>query len=321
MPYGKALIVDDVEINLYVAEGMLLPYEMNVEMADSGFAAIEKIENGNSYDIIFMDHMMPKMDGIETAEKLRAMGYRGAIVVLTANALVDNDGLFSRHGFDGFFPKPIDARQLNEVLNTFIRDKHPEEAKKYQSLTAAALPTDPNPGETRAKLLRVFRRDAEKAVVALRETGDDMKLFTTAVHAMKSALANIGETEESQMAAALEKAGHDGDMGFIAANTERFIQALESLISGLSLAQAVGMDVSAAAMNVAEDSAFLQEQLQAVQAACAQYDDAAAYAALDRLKEKQWKPQTSVALEDIRDMLFLHSDFDGAAEQAGGIME
>ena len=123
MPYGSVLVVDDVETNLYVAKGLLAPYKLNIETAESGFEAIEKVENGNIYDIIFMDHMMPKMDGIETTQKLRERGYRGTIVALTANALVGNDEMFARHGFDGFISKPIDIRRLNAVLNQFIRDR------------------------------------------------------------------------------------------------------------------------------------------------------------------------------------------------------
>jgi len=121
MPYGKVLVVDDVEINLMVAEGMLAPYDLNVELASSGFEAIEKVESGKTYDIIFMDHMMPQMDGMETTGKLRALGYKGAIVALTANALVGNAELFIQSGFDDFISKPVGIRQLNMVLNKFIR--------------------------------------------------------------------------------------------------------------------------------------------------------------------------------------------------------
>jgi len=128
MPYGKVLIVDDVDINLYVAEELMSPYKLNVETVLSGLKAIEKVESGNVYDVIFMDHMMPQMDGIETTKRLRVSGYAGAIVALTANALVGNDEMFKRNGFDGFISKPIDTRQLNSVLNRFVRDRHPEEA-------------------------------------------------------------------------------------------------------------------------------------------------------------------------------------------------
>jgi len=133
MPYGSVLVVDDVEINLYVACEILLSYKLEVDMADSGIAAIEKIINGKKYDVIFMDHMMPKMDGIETTQKLRELGYKGFIVALTANALVGNEKMFNNNGFDGFIPKPIDINQINIILNKFVRDKHPEEAEKYKS--------------------------------------------------------------------------------------------------------------------------------------------------------------------------------------------
>jgi CheY-like chemotaxis protein len=130
MPYGSVLVVDDVDINLYVASEILLSYKLEVETADSGFVAIEKIENGKKYDVIFMDHMMPKMDGIETTKKLRELGYTGFIVALTANALVGNDKIFAQNGFDGFITKPIDIKQINTILNKFVRDMHPEEAKR-----------------------------------------------------------------------------------------------------------------------------------------------------------------------------------------------
>ena len=124
MSHGKVLIVDDVEANLDVAEGLMSPYGLEIETAISGFAAIAKVEQRkDDYDIIFMDHMMPLMDGIETAKKLRAMGYKGVIVAFTANAIVGNAEMFKENGFDDFISKPIDYRQLNAVLDKFIRDK------------------------------------------------------------------------------------------------------------------------------------------------------------------------------------------------------
>ena len=336
MPYGSVLVVDDVETNLYVAEGLLAPYRLHIGTAISGFAAIEKIKaaiggNGQTYDIIFMDHMMPQMDGIETTEKLRELGYKGVIIALTANALTGNDEMFSKHGFDGFIPKPIDVRHLNAALNRFVRDRHPDEAQKYrpqgEGVHTEVIPAD----KSRVKLLQIFRRDAQKAVVTLRETmtHNDIKLFTTTAHAMKSALANVGENEKSQAAAALEKAGLNDDREFIAANAENFIQTLEALIRELSLAEIAAADHANITEDAAraedaawaEDAAYLKEQLYMVKTACENYDDTAAYAALDRLKEKPWKAGTSAALEKLRDALFLHSDFDGAAEQAGEIIK
>jgi len=127
MPYGKVLIVDDVETNLYVATGLMKPYYLQIETVMSGYEAINKIKNGNVYDIIFMDHMMPDMDGIETTRHLRESGYKHTIVALTANAVVGQADIFMENGFNEFMSKPIDIRQLNSLLNKYVRDKQPPE--------------------------------------------------------------------------------------------------------------------------------------------------------------------------------------------------
>ena len=124
MPYGRVLVVDDVDINLYVAEGILASYEIVVETAGSGPEAIEKIGNGEVYDIIFMDHMMPEMNGLEATRIIRDMGYGHPIVALTANAIKDSEEMFMGNGFSGFVSKPIDIGKLNTYLVRFIRDKY-----------------------------------------------------------------------------------------------------------------------------------------------------------------------------------------------------
>ena len=124
MPYGRVLAVDDVDINLYVIEGMLAPYEIRVDTAGSGPEAIAKISRGEVYDIIFMDHMMPGMDGLEAAKIMQSMGYMHPIVALTANALNDTKEMFMKNGFSGFISKPIGLNELDACLTRFIRDKH-----------------------------------------------------------------------------------------------------------------------------------------------------------------------------------------------------
>jgi signal transduction histidine kinase/diacylglycerol kinase family enzyme/DNA-binding NarL/FixJ family response regulator len=121
-PDKSVLLVDDVETNLYVAEGLLKPYGLGITTATSGFEAIDIISSGKTFDIIFMDHMMPDMDGIETVEKIRAMGYTLPIVALTANAIVGNEAVFKNSGFDDFSSKPIDVRDLNRILVKFMKE-------------------------------------------------------------------------------------------------------------------------------------------------------------------------------------------------------
>jgi CheY-like chemotaxis protein/anti-sigma regulatory factor (Ser/Thr protein kinase) len=119
---GSVMVVDDVDINLYVAEAVLKPYNLNIELVSSGKEAIINVKNGKDYDIIFMDHMMPEMDGIEATKELRKIGFKGAIVALTANALVGNEEMFTTHGFDGFIPKPINIHDLDEIIEKFIKN-------------------------------------------------------------------------------------------------------------------------------------------------------------------------------------------------------
>jgi signal transduction histidine kinase/DNA-binding NarL/FixJ family response regulator/HPt (histidine-containing phosphotransfer) domain-containing protein len=131
MPYGNVLIVDDIETNIYVASGLLKPYGLTIESVTSGQMAIDAVRAGKAYDIIFMDHMMPGMDGIEATKIIRSMGYTQPIVALTANAIIGNAETFISNGFDAFISKPIDVRQLAETLHKFVRDRHPVEAAKY----------------------------------------------------------------------------------------------------------------------------------------------------------------------------------------------
>ena len=114
----------------------------------------------------------------------------------------------------------------------------------------------------------------------------------------------------SGAASVLENAGLKNDMEFIAANADSFIISLETLIQDLSPSDTVNDDNT-----MQEDTGYLAEQLQIIRSACEEYDDATVYTALDRLKEKPWRRETAAALENMRDTLFLHSDFDGAAEQ------
>ena len=127
MPYGRVLVVDDVNTNLFVAKGLLELYGLNIETCTSGYAAIDKIKQGNVYDIVFMDQMMPGMDGVETLHAMRDMGYTGIITVLTANAVIGQSDKFIEYGFDGVLSKPIIPLHLNSVLVKQIRDKQPPE--------------------------------------------------------------------------------------------------------------------------------------------------------------------------------------------------
>ena len=132
LAYAKVLVVDDVATNLDVARGMMKPYNMQVDCVSSGKEAIEVIRDGKvRYNAVFMDHMMPEMDGIEAVRIIRAdIGTNYAktvpIIALTANAIVGNEAMFLSKGFQAFISKPIEIDRLDSVIREWVRDKELE---------------------------------------------------------------------------------------------------------------------------------------------------------------------------------------------------
>lgn len=118
-PEARILVVDDNEVNLLVARGFMKRYGISIEMATRGIDAVRMVER-KRYDIIFMDHLMPEMDGIETAEAIRKIDREYArmipIVALTANVAGDVRKMFIKKGFSDFMSKPIQSDILNSIL-------------------------------------------------------------------------------------------------------------------------------------------------------------------------------------------------------------
>jgi len=318
IPYGRVLIVDDVETNLYVARGLMAPYGLSIEIASSGAEAIEKIKSGAVYDVIFMDHFMPKMDGIETTKKIRNLGYTNPIIALTANALIGQAEIFMDNGFDGFISKPIDIRQLNATLNKLIRDKYPPEvveaARQQAAKNIEKTSLESGQPSTDRELAALFIKDAEKAHTMLKtiitnafRRDDDFRQYVINIHAMKSALANIGEEDLSSMAFKLELAGRAENLQVIMSETTAFLEALGEIIEKNKL------NISSGSMDETEDSKFLAEKLHIIKTACENYDETTAGNALSELKQKKWNNYSSAILDSIAEHL-LHSDFEEAVK-------
>jgi signal transduction histidine kinase/CheY-like chemotaxis protein len=122
---ARILIVDDIGTNLKVAEGLMLPYKMKIDLCFSGAEAIAAVAK-NRYDLVFMDHMMPEMDGIEATKLIREMSSENPhyaelpIIALTANAVSGTKEMFLSNGFNDFLSKPIDVIKLNAILGKWI---------------------------------------------------------------------------------------------------------------------------------------------------------------------------------------------------------
>jgi signal transduction histidine kinase/CheY-like chemotaxis protein/HPt (histidine-containing phosphotransfer) domain-containing protein len=319
MPYGRVLVVDDVETNLYVARGLMAPYGLKIETVESGFEAIEKIKNGAVYDVVFMDHFMPRMDGIEATKIMREHGYTHPIVALTANALSGQAEIFLASGLDDFISKPIDIRQLNAVLNKLVRDKQPPEViEAARNQANKPLKDNVKPRGINPHLAEIFARDAEKAAAALKViheknvyTDEDIRACIIIIHGMKSALANIGETELSAFALRLEEAGRRGDAAVLSGENPAFIEKLYAAAEKISPKEN--------GENIIEDSnddlAYLRQRLDVIQLACSALDKKAAKEALGELQQKTWSRPVKELLSAISGYL-LHSKFEEAGNLA-----
>ena len=139
LPYARVLIVDDNITNLYVLQGMLKPYKMKVDCVTSGEEAIERIrEEKVRYDAIFMDQMMPEMDGVCTTRRIRKeIGTDYAkninIIAFTANATYGSEEMFLENDFQGFLSKPVEVLALDRIVKQWVRDKEKEEELERQS--------------------------------------------------------------------------------------------------------------------------------------------------------------------------------------------
>jgi CheY-like chemotaxis protein/HPt (histidine-containing phosphotransfer) domain-containing protein len=252
-PEAKILIVDDINTNLKVAEGLMLPYNMKVELCGSGVKAVEAVK-GAHYDLVFMDHKMPGMDGMEATAAIRAWEKEKGteqvlIIALTANAVTGTREMFLANGFNDFLSKPIDMVKLNAVLERWIpKEKQKsgavriKEPQVFPKIEIEGLDTEKGlfiaggRMEIYLETLAYFYRDGQAKIREIGESleAKDLSLYAIYTHGLKSAAANIGAVELSQTAKALEAAGASGDSGYIEAHNAKFIEDMESLLNGIN---------------------------------------------------------------------------------------
>jgi signal transduction histidine kinase/CheY-like chemotaxis protein/HPt (histidine-containing phosphotransfer) domain-containing protein len=270
-PAASVLIVDDISSNLRVAKELMAPYRMDVQTCQSGVEAVSMVRQ-RRFDIIFMDHMMPGMDGLEAAAAIRVWEKENApeqpketpgkfpqetpIVALTANAISGQQEMFLQKGLNDFIAKPIEVKQLNAVLERWI----PEEKK----IRTPAAETG-NTGETAVELphipgidtcmglrnvngsvnvyldiLAEFCQNMEDIQVRMgnaRETGD-AGLFADSLHALKGAARGVGALDLGNFAEETENAALRGDKRIIGERFNVLLGDIQKLVSNIHTASA-----------------------------------------------------------------------------------
>ena len=234
---AHVLVVDDNQMNLQVAQGLLERYRIKVTKAENGRQALEKI-NSRDYDFVFLDHMMPEMDGVEVLHQIRSKAgeyfRKVPIVALTANTVAGTREMLMQEGFSDFLEKPIERSVLERVLRRNLppekiisvevpnrESQKPEEcdtaALWERELEAAGVDVQKgilycNGREQYVQVLQSFllecNNSGAQAEKLFRER--DWKNYTILVHGIKSAMQSIGALSVSELARQLEFAGREG---------------------------------------------------------------------------------------------------------------
>ncbi|MDR3354078.1 MAG: response regulator [Synergistaceae bacterium] len=264
MPYAKVLVVDDVMTNLDVASALLSPYGITVHCVSGGRQAVNAVREGKEkYDAIFMDHMMPDMDGMEAVRVIRnEIGTDYAktvpIIALTANALKGNSEMFLENGFQAFLSKPIDIIKLDVLLNRWVYDLRKDE-QYSQAVEAGRKPNASEGGdvsapinwrvdgvnfeegirrfggsETYLKIVKSYINHTPALLDEIRSVNmESLEKYAITVHGIKGASMGLCAEAVGKAAAEMELAAKKKDLGFITARNEAFLNDVESLISGL----------------------------------------------------------------------------------------
>ncbi|MCR4745949.1 MAG: response regulator [Lachnospiraceae bacterium] len=251
-PDAEILIVDDVEMNLIVAENLLKRTEVKIETSLSGKTAVEMAKE-KTYDIIFLDSMMPEMNGEETMKAIRSncpLNAETPIIVLTAHAVKGAREEYLKMGYTNYLSKPLDAVKLEAMVQSYL----PEE--KIEIVDPNAVKDDDSEAENEEALSVIekiaeidgidsekgielaggqdvyevichnFHDTADTRISMLREAYDakDIKNYTIQVHALKSTARLVGAYELSERAWQLEQAGRESNLEKIEADTEGVIE-------------------------------------------------------------------------------------------------
>ncbi|MCL2499873.1 MAG: ATP-binding protein [Defluviitaleaceae bacterium] len=293
LSYARVLLVDDNPTNLDVAKGLMGLYGITADCVTSGRQAIEAMSNPDiKYHAVFMDHMMPEMDGITAVRHIRAIDSDYArfvpIIALTANAIVGNEEMFLFKGFTDFIPKPIDLARLDHVLRRWVRNRDEEMKLPRRIITAEIrrgkdkqrLPAIPGldiakgiahfgySEEAYIKVLQSFVRNTRPLLEIIKTVArDNLDVYAVTIHGIKGSAYGIFASEVGDLAAALEKAALVHNLYYVSENNPAFIGLITTLLSDIHSALSGGIVVDKPAKEK-PDAALLKR----LAAACAVFD-------------------------------------------------
>ena len=267
-PQAKILVVDDVEMNLKVIKGLLKETQIQIDTAASGRQCLERVKT-TRYDVIFLDHMMPEMDGIETLQNMKLLkdnlNREVPVIMLTANAIVGAKEEYIQAGFTDYLTKPIQETELLAMLVKYLPEEHmevpgTEEHMEVPGTEEPGMAVDTRKSEmSRMQQLEKLEgidirtgllycmNDEDFYVEMLGEylesdlmldleqvfSDEDWGNYRTLVHALKSTSLTIGAVHLSGQAKELETAAKNGDADYIRSHHKAVLEEYSELIGGI----------------------------------------------------------------------------------------
>ena len=243
-PDAEILVVDDSDMNLFVVENLLKKTQVKITRSMSGKDCLEKISEKH-FDVIFLDHMMPEMDGIETLERAKKLSDSkckdSPIIALTANAISGVREMFLQKGFTDYISKPVSGKDLEQALKKYLpsekilltdekisEEKIPEEKIPEEKISDEKISDEKNSEEKfidvelgmsycgdmeemYKEFVKMFCDRREEVTEKLKNAfeNENWKDYTTFIHALKSSSLSVGGKILSEQAKALEMAGHE----------------------------------------------------------------------------------------------------------------
>ncbi|MDD6492826.1 MAG: response regulator [Firmicutes bacterium] len=249
-PDAQILVVDDVEINLKVIKGLLKKTCIQIDTAESGMECLEHVRN-KKYDLIFLDHMMPEMDGIETLEKMKLLtdnpNKNTPVIMLTANATRGAKKEYMEAGFSDYLTKPVKEEDLQEMLARYLSDRveqqtelpdeKPEDFMKgLESIPELDIQTGLRycmGQELYEEILQEYMQTDKADKLEQFFDAKDWDNYRIIVHALKSTSLTIGAISLSEGAKALEMAAKDGDESYLISHHQAVMEQYTSLLGKL----------------------------------------------------------------------------------------
>jgi CheY-like chemotaxis protein len=328
----RALVVDDNEISLIVAQEILRELSIEAELAESGAKAVE-LCGLRSFDIILMDHIMPEMDGLEATKRIRVIT-NTPVVAMTANDDSGAADFYLSKGFAGFIKKPIDIKKLSNIVNKLVPQKGSAKnaaSKKnkapvcgmsliYEAAEEAGLDVKSSVkklgGNEKAyqTVLRLFTNNGPEKLKLLDETyaGKDWENFRITIHGQKSALANIGAASLSEEARTIEMAVTKGDIQIV---DSVFVNFRIRFIGLIKILQALWSEDEEGERSEAseEDRAMMEKALRQAESDLEDLDQEKALEALAPLNNIRYGEPIDSGLSALRNAVDTY-DYDKAAE-------